>query len=130
MTTTSQARLYALVIRLIVGPGALSRWRLVLGCMSLGWLLSACAPTTRVVLLPQADKTASEVVVRSTTSQVVLNVPYQRASSTGADTLKGDTVTPEDIQRKYLGLFTAAPPRPLKFILNFLPGGTTLTPEF
>lgn len=107
----------------------LARWRLVIGCLSLGLLLSACAPTTRVVLLPQADNTASSVIVRSTSTQIVLDVPYQRASATGADALKGDTVTAEDIQKKYLGLFTVAPPRPSKFILNFLPGGTALTPE-
>ena len=99
------------------------------GCLSLGLLLSACAPATRVVLLPQADNTASAVVVRSTTTQIVLDVPYQRASATDSNALKGDTVTAQEIQQKYLGLFTAAPPRPLKFILNFLPGGTTLTPE-
>lgn len=107
----------------------LTRWCLVPGCLSLGLLLSACAPTTRVVLLPQADKTASAVIVRSATTQVVLDVPYQRASGTGADALKGDTVTPEEIQKRYLGLFTAMPPRPAKFILNFLPGGIALTPE-
>jgi OmpA-OmpF porin, OOP family len=107
----------------------LPRWRLALGCLSLGLLLSACAPTTRVVLLPQADSTPSAVIVRSSTTQIVLDVPYQRASGTGADALKGDTVTAEEIQKKYLGLFTAAPPKPAKFILNFLPGGTTLTPE-
>ena len=107
----------------------LAAWRQALGCLSLGLLLSACAPTTRVVLLPQADNTPSAVTVRSTTTQIVLDVPYQRASGTGTDALKGDTVTAEEIQKKYLGLFTAAPPRPSKFILNFLPGGTTLTPE-
>lgn len=107
----------------------LARWRLVIGCLCLGLLLSACAPATRVVLLPQADNTASAVIVRSTSTQIVLDVPYQRASATGADALKGDTVTAQEIQQKYLGLFTAAPPRPSKFILNFLPGGTTLTPE-
>ena len=107
----------------------LTRWRLPLGCLSLGMLLSACAPTTRVILLPQVDKTASAVIVRSATSQIVLNVPYQRASATGTDSLKSDTVNAEDIQKQYLGLFTAAPPRPTTFILNFLPGGTTLTPE-
>lgn len=107
----------------------LAAWRLALGWLSLGLLLSACAPTTRVVLLPQADRTPSAVIVRSTTTQVVLDVPYQRASGTGTDALKGDTVSAEDIQKKYLGLFTAAPPRPSKFILNFLPGGTNLTSE-
>lgn len=121
MMSTCQAVGHQMLMRL-------TRWRL-LGCLSLGLLLSACAPTTRVVLLPQADKTASAVIVKSATTQIVLDVPYQRASGTGADALKGDTVTPEEIQRKYLGLFTAAPPRPAKFIVNFLPGGTTLTPE-
>ena len=117
---------HAVAYRLLTRPAT---WRLRLGCVGLGMLLSACAPTTRVILLPQADSTASAVVVRSTTTQIVLDVPYQRASGTGTAALKGDTVTAEDLQKKYLGLFTAAPPRPSKFILNFLPGGTTLTPE-
>lgn len=117
---------HALAHRLLT---RLATWRLTLGCVGLGMLLSGCAPTTRVILLPQADNTASAVVVRSATTQIVLDVPYQRASGTGTDALKGDTVTAEDLQKKYLGLFTAAPPRPSKFILNFLPGGTTLTPE-
>ena len=107
----------------------LAAWRLALGCLSLSLLFSACAPTTRVVLLPQADNSLSAVIVRSTTTQMVLDTPYQRASGTGTDALKGDTVTAEEIQKKYLGLFTAAPPRPSKFILEFLPGGTVLTPE-
>lgn len=103
-------------------------WRSAV-CLSLVSLISACAPTTRVVLLPQADNSASAVVVRSTMSQIVLDAPYQRASATGTDVLEGDAVNAEYIQKKYLGLFTAAPPRPLKFILNFMPGGTVLTPE-
>ena len=122
MMSTCRAIGHQILIRL-------TRWCLVSGCLSLGLLLSACAPTTRVVLLPQADKTASAVIVRSATTQVVLDVPYQRASGTGADALKGDTVTPEEIQKRYLGLFTAMPPRPAKFILNFLPNGIALTPE-
>lgn len=120
MTTTGPALVDTFAVRL-------ARWPLVLGCLSL--FLSACAPTTRVILLPQADKTASAVVVKSVSTQIVLEVPYQRASGTGTDALKGDTVTPEAIQKKYLGLFTAAPPRPAKFTVNFLPGGTDLTPE-
>ncbi len=122
MMLTCQALARQMLLRL-------TRWRLVLGCLGLGLLLSACAPATRVVLLPQADKTASAVIVKSATTQIVLDVPYQRASATGANALRGDTVTPEEIQKKYLGLFTAAPPKPAKFIVNFLPGGITLTSE-
>lgn len=106
-----------------------TRWCVALGCLGLGLMLSACAPATRVVLLPQADNSASAVTVRSNTTQILLDVPYQRASATGPDALRGDTVSAAEIQRKYLGLFTAAPMRPAKFIINFLPGGTELTPE-
>ena len=119
-------------IRQTVGRWLLTRLvgcRLALGYLSVGLLLSACAPTTRIVLLPQADNTASAVLVQSTSTQIVLNVPYQRATATGTGALVGDNVSVEEIQKKYLGLFTAVPPRPTKFILNFAPGGTTLTPE-
>lgn len=107
----------------------MARWRVLLACLYLSGLASACAPTTRVILLPQADNTASSVVVRSSTTQVILDRPYQRASATGTDGLKGDTVSATDIQQKYLGLLTAVPKKPSKFMLNFLPGGTILSPE-
>ena len=45
-------------------------------------LLAACSsPATRVVLLPQADGSASAVVVRAKDGEEVLSQPYQRATA-------------------------------------------------
>lgn len=98
-------------------------------CLCFCLLIGGCAPVSRVVLLPQADSSSSAVVVRSSSSQVILDVPYQRASTSGRDNLTGDFVSAAEVRAKYLSLFTAAPQRPIKYILNFLMGGTALTSE-
>lgn len=99
----------------------------------LGWgavvLLSACAPVTRVVLLPQADGSASSVMVKSASGAQVLSTPYQRVSGQEAGSLKADATTAAEVQKAYPQLFASAPPLPTKYILNFMPGGTTLTSE-
>jgi OmpA-OmpF porin, OOP family len=92
-------------------------------------LLSACAPITRVVLLPQADGSASSVMVKSARGSQVLNAPYQRVSVQEAEPLKTDATTAAEVQKAYPQLFAMVPPLPGKYILNFMPGGTVLTPE-
>lgn len=98
-------------------------------CLSAALLLGACAPVTRVVLLPQADGSTSSVVVKSAASEQVLSMPYQRATGQEAKPLQADATNATEVQKSYPQLFAAAPPRPTKYLLNFMPGGTTLTPE-
>lgn len=99
----------------------------------LGWaavvLLGACAPITRVLLLPQADGSASSVVVRTARDSQVLNAPYQRVSGQEAEPLKTDATTAAEVHKAYPQLFAMVPPLPGKYILNFMPGGTVLTVE-
>lgn len=105
-----------------------SRW---LTALTLGaaLLLSACAPITRVVLLPQADGSASSVVVKSAKGEQILSMPYQLVSGQEEQPLKADATTAAEVQKAYPQLFAAKPPAPTKYTLNFMPGGTTLTPE-
>ena len=104
--------------------------RLLAGaCLAASVLLSACAPVTRVVLLPQADGSASSVIVRSAKGEQILSTPYQRVSGQEESALKADQTTAAEVQKVYPQLFAANPPAPTKYILNFMPGGTTLTPE-
>ena len=104
--------------------------RLLAGaCLAAAVLLSACAPVTRVVLLPQADGSASSVIVRSAKGEQILSTPYQRVSGQEESALKADQTTAAEVQKVYPQLFAANPPAPTKYILNFMPGGTTLTPE-
>lgn len=99
--------------------------------MSLGLflLMGACAPMTKVTLLPQADGTASAVLVTSSKSEQLLNVPYQQAIGQEDRALKAATTTAAEVQKAHPQLFAALPSKANKYILNFLPGGTNLTPE-
>ena len=95
-------------------------------------LLAGCAvPTTRVVLLPQADGKPSAVVVQAKSGARTLDEPYERATAKegarGAPAL--DTVDPAALHAEHPELFALAPPPAQRFILYFQPGTTTLTPE-
>lgn len=92
-------------------------------------LMGACAPMTKVTLLPQADGTASAVLVTSSKSEQLLNVPYQQAIGQEDRALKAATTTAAEVQKAHPQLFAALPSKANKYILNFLPGGTNLTPE-
>lgn len=97
--------------------------------LSIVSLLGACAPLTTVTLLPQADSSASSVLVKSTKSELLLNAPYQQAIGQEDKALKAATTTAADVQKAHPLLYAALPSKPSKYILNFLPGGTNLTPE-
>jgi outer membrane protein OmpA-like peptidoglycan-associated protein len=97
--------------------------------LSLTVLLGACAPLTKVTLLPQADGAASSVVVKSNKSEQVLNTPYQQAIGQEDKPLVADKTTAAEVQKAHPQLIAALPPKANKYILNFLPGGTNLTPE-
>jgi outer membrane protein OmpA-like peptidoglycan-associated protein len=92
-------------------------------------LVAACAPLTKVTLLPQADGSKSAVLVTSGKSEQLLTSPYQQAIGQEEKALKLDMTTAADVQKAHPQLFTAMPPKASKYILNFLPGGTNLTPE-
>ena len=92
-------------------------------------LLNACAPITRVILLPQADGSASSVVVKTTSEEQVLKVPYQSVSATEGKPLILKFNSEAEVQKAFPSLYAAKPPAPSKYILNFMPGGTELTPE-
>ncbi|MEO6292769.1 MAG: OmpA family protein [Burkholderiaceae bacterium] len=98
-------------------------------------LLTACAPITRVVLLPQADGSASSVIVKSVKGvkgvkgEQILGTPYHRVSGQEDKELQTDATTATEVLKAYPALFATIPPAPTKYMLNFMPGGTTLTPE-
>ena len=92
-------------------------------------VLGACAPLTKVVLLPQADGSASAVLVKTAKYEQLLSTPYQRVSAQEDKALKTDTTTAAEVQKAYPQLYASMPPRATKYVLSFMPGGTTLTPE-
>ena len=119
---------------------------------ALGALLLAavgCAPATRVVLLPQADKSASAVIVEARGEQVKVDHPHEEARVfTGQDELgypyrpyelarassqqqdvRTRQSTAEKVERRYGGLIAAAPPPAQHYTLYFELGSTQFTPE-
>lgn len=102
---------------------------LAFAALSLAILLGACAPLTKVTLLPQADGSASAVLVKSSKSEQLLSAPYQQAIGQEDKALKTDQTTAAEVQKAHPQLFAALPPKANKYILNFLPSGTNLTPE-
>ena len=100
---------------------------------ALGALLLAavgCAPATRVVLLPQADGSASAVIVETEgKQQAMLDQPHKEARVFSADNVRTRQSDPEAVERRYGELLAAAPPPVLRHTLHFNLGTAQLTDE-
>jgi OmpA-OmpF porin, OOP family len=86
-------------------------------------------PATKVVLLPQANASASAVVVKNTQYEQILDTPYQRVTVKEGKPFVVDFMAAPDVQKKYPQLYEAMPKRPNKYVLTFMPGGTALTAD-
>lgn len=86
-------------------------------------------PVVKVVLLPQADGSASGVVVQAGKATQTLTQPYQRASAIADRPPVVDQADPAQVRQAYDALFRIAPPRPVRFVLYFQPGTTRLSGE-
>ena len=101
----------------------------IFAAVSTAVLVSACAPLTTVILLPQADGSASAVLVKTAKYEQLLSTPYQRVTGQEDKALKLDTTSAVEVQKAFPHLYASMPARPTKYVLNFMPGGTELTPE-
>ena len=91
--------------------------------------LAACAPATRVVLLPQEGLPTAAVTVQARQGQVVLDQPYavaEVASSGSVDTAQTDA---QQVEKRYGQLLSVQPAAEQRFTLLYMPGGAQLTPE-
>lgn len=91
--------------------------------------LAACAPATRVTLLPQADGSASAVEVRTRETTQVLSQPYQTAEVGGRGGIATGSTTADALRAQYPQLLTLKVVPPERFVLEFEPGTSTLTAE-
>ena len=102
--------------------------RLAIAAALIG-LLTACAPATRVTLLPQAGGASSAVAVSTGKGEQVLNQPYQVA-----DVSRNGTISPGHHHRRE-GARSLPPPDRVaapaaeRFVLQFEPGTSQLTAE-
>jgi OOP family OmpA-OmpF porin len=93
------------------------------------WLLAACAPASRVILLPQADGRPSAVEVKSSAGVQVLSRPYQVASVSSSGQLQLGETTATEVQSQYPQLLSLQVAPAQRFTLYFAEGGARLTPE-
>lgn len=103
--------------------------RQLITVLALSALLAACAPTTRVTLLPQADGSASGVVVSTREGQQVLNQPFQVAEVARSGRIGTATTSADAVRQSHPQLLAQRLPAPEKFVLEFEPGTSQLTAE-
>jgi outer membrane protein OmpA-like peptidoglycan-associated protein len=92
-------------------------------------VLSACAPATRITLLPQASGAPSAVVVSTSQGVKVLAQPYAVAGVSRSGSINLDTTTAEAVRERHPQLLALQPPAPQRFVLQFEPGNSLLTAE-
>ncbi len=97
--------------------------------LALTALLTACAPTTRVTLLPQASGKASAVEVTTGKGSQRIDKPYQVAEVGRSGNLSQATTTAEAVRERHPQLLALQPPPAERFTLEFDPGTSALTPE-
>lgn len=90
---------------------------------------SACSPVTRVILLPQASGASSAVVVTSAQGTTTLDQPYAAVELDPKGRQSAATSSSTEVRERYPSLLALQPAAPQRFILNFLPGTSDLTPE-
>ena len=100
--------------------------RLTTGLLAAG-LLWACAPASRVILLPEPNGKPTAVEVKTGTTSQVLSVPYQTASINKSGDLALGTTDPQVVQERYGSLLAQKPAADEQFLLYFEPGGSQLT---
>ena len=101
----------------------MGRFIVVLG----GVLLAACV-SERVVLLPAADGRPGAVVVRSDGAEQVLAAPYAGAVRR-AGSYSPYPSSAAQVEELFAAALAAQPPRAAHFVVYFVEGGDTLTPE-
>ncbi|MFM2050199.1 MAG: hypothetical protein RL682_690 [Pseudomonadota bacterium] len=108
----------------------LSRWSAlcVIVCVMTA-VLSACAPATRVTLLPDAQGRATSVSVQSQSRSQVLAKPYQVAEVHKDGTVKLDVTTAQNVQKRHGAMLAMQLPPEQRFVLQFETGTSRLTPN-
>jgi OOP family OmpA-OmpF porin len=92
-------------------------------------VLTACAPTTRVILLPEASGKATAVEVKTAGASQVLSLPYQTANVDQNGGVVLTTTEPAEVKERYGQLLAQRPAADESFLLYFEPGTSQLTSE-
>jgi len=97
--------------------------------MALVALLAGCAgPKERFVLLPQADGSASSIVVKTASGETALTSPYAAVETRGGKPEPTQTLSAAEVERRYAEVMRSLPARPRSYDLLFELGTDRLTP--
>jgi outer membrane protein OmpA-like peptidoglycan-associated protein len=107
----------------------MSRWYQAALTLILPVLLLACAPATRVILLPEPSGRATAVEVQSASGKRLLSEPYQTAEVGQNGQIQRVTLDAQAVEKRYGMPFTQPPLADDLFLLYFEVGGSVLTPE-
>jgi outer membrane protein OmpA-like peptidoglycan-associated protein len=91
-------------------------------------LCTACSTGNRVLLLPP-NGARSAVVVTTPTANIELSSAYAVAEIGKSGQLVRAKSSESEVREQYPDLLSLQPPESEKFVLNFLPGTSQLTPE-
>lgn len=91
--------------------------------------LQACAPLSRVTLLPQADGRATAVQVEAASGVLDLTQPYQTAALQRGGRLQAQQSSAEEVSATHGKLLALPIPSEVRLTLQFEPGTSTLTAE-
>ena len=112
-------------------PGLRQRGGLPLCGLMLVLLVGCATPpppiSDRIILLPQADASASALEVSAGASKLRLDKPYAVASLRGGQLEAGQT-TAEEVKASYGSLLSLQPARSRQFTIQFQPNGSQLAP--
>ena len=93
------------------------------------WCLVACAPATRVILLPERSGHNGAVEVKTGTGNQLLSKPYQTADVDQDGRVVGKSIDPIAVMERYGRLLAQMPQPGESFVLHFETGGTQLTAD-
>ncbi|MBX9817040.1 MAG: OmpA family protein, partial [Burkholderiaceae bacterium] len=105
------------------------RWLNAWLSLALALGLVACAPLSRVTLLPDADGRSTAVQVQGASGAQQLDQPYAVAAVHRTGTVDRVQTTAEAVQQQFGALLSLQPPGAQRFVLQFEPGTATLTPD-
>ena len=102
---------------------------LLTGALASALLLAACAPATRITLLPQANGQPSAVQVTAKAGTQTLDSAYRSASVSDAGRVQATQSSANEVQRRYGELLALQPPPVEVLMLTFRTGGSSLTSD-
>lgn len=97
-------------------------------CIFTMLMLIGCATSReRIVLLPNKDGSSSEVLVKTSKGEYVLDKPYAAASVSADGGIKPAAANDTAVKSNYGQVLAAQPMRPVSYMLYFVSGTDELT---